>query len=1411
MEYYMVKLDKETLALTLSFDCDRFLKFRLSSPSQLAALGVERPGYVRPGLELVKREGKIWEALKYNDLIEASSENSVAYTLADKENMIGNLKTFSKIENLFEILSRENLPQFILEAEFDVPEYITKGFEEAHRKFALDKARLRPDIIWVRPGKSGRLLLPGSENPEYELQIIDIKLATELSLKHISEISYYALALNAALEESPLRNRFAVAADGFIWPGTFDRNSFRSLIENLSWQGKECALTEALEATLVPVSLEIYGGQIRSFLDTRVMRVMQTEIDKINWHVGTKCQMCDYLSFCTAQAAREDHLSRIAWLNQGQASLIRSCGINTTAELHDSIVSMNEKWVAVTTASQQLRAEGPALAARAQALQENRPIVIPGRQSMAMHRWSDQSIYITLHYDPGSGITFAFGASRILFPNGQNSTIPPLSEEKVFLVETNEEKNNVTESVQFKEFAQTVAGWLTSLAEENKGLSSHIFFWDTRELNQLKRLLDQYKDQPSMGKSIDILLDFFPPEGMLPDVQLFRSVPFTILDTAIKSLIALPLAHSNLCINTANVLCSPGNRTLSIPTGFCTPLNDQIPFERAYELWNDEIFLRHIDEHFIGSIFDAPAFTRQELLEGIQEAIRNHLSAMRQLVEDLRQQYGKLLLPAKEKFTLPKQIHQEIPKESENLVAFCKLNEASEELDITNTRCMSVDEREARFYSIRGLRRKEAGEEKKIIDGIKTLNPKKVKLDDEFFVFDVAETSRDSRINESDFLIAITNEESTIDLRKMWREDLKLNENDAQKLILEYKKCYNSVKHHWISNMLLGELLQVTIVKFEPLETPPFIVLKPNDKDLFHLAVGQEFVNLDKPLVLDPIYRDFASFKIEKALTLIGGPPSSMQKTSRNMITEPAYSLMYDYETLKVMYSFKSLKNLYKKVEPYLEHPFNEEQQRFFRQSFSSRVSLLWGPPGTGKTKVLAGTVMGWIEAFIAMKKPVRICIASSNYNAIDNVLIEILKRARARKENIGPLDLVISRIQSGLHEGPEEDEIEYISSMHSSFFKLGNSLDKEDGLCRVIGGTWHQLNKLAEKMQEKLIGEKLPTKPWFDLLVIDEASQVSVYSAASYFLLLKLSGHVLIAGDDRQLGPIYGYQMREDTSGLYDCIYSYMKARHSIQPIQLRTNYRTNREIAEWPAERFYHNNYISFEPERKLDMLMTIRRKPADWPESLLWSDSYLNILDPEIPVVVISYDSISATVSNPFEAQIASALALLYYKLLKSNFRRLTNEVFWDEHLGIVTPHRAQKASIRNYLVREGGMEATPPPIIDTVDRFQGKERDFIISSYVVSDPDFITSEESFILDPRRFNVTLTRAKSKCVILISNSLLRHRSKDPKLARSAAHLQLFAEQFCNSLNQEIALPFFDQGEQKTITCTMRGRVDAS
>ena len=524
---------------------------------------------------------------------------------------------------------------------------------------------------------------------------------------------------------------------------------------------------------------------------------------------------------------------------------------------------------------------------------------------------------------------------------------------------------------------------------------------------------------------------------------------------------------------------------------------------------------------------------------------------------------------------------------------------------------------------------------------------------------------------------------------------------------------------------------------------------------------------------------------------------------------EPAHGFMYEPEGLQVAGRDARVDELLTQVSGYLKNVFNPRQEESFRSSFNERLSLLWGPPGTGKTTVMAGVILGWIEHAWQTDQPITVGVGASNYNAIDNVLREVADLMQRRQANLGdpPGNVRIARVRSASAKPPLDDRIEDIARTTPAANALATAM-RDRSECVVVGGTWQQFGRIAEAAS----GNGIPAANWFDLLVIDEASQVPVASAAAYFLLLRENGHVVLAGDHKQLGPIYGFEMRDSAQGLFDCVFSYMQETHDKDPVALDRNYRTNTEISGWPRERFYSEGYEAFFPERRLDFTLPAAtgNAPPNWPDTLPWTDLFLQLLDPDIPVVVVSYGIHTSTLSNPFEAQLVSALALLYRRTLGGDGDGPGDQEFWTEHLGIVTPHRAQMSTIRNLLVDAAGMPMDPPPFVDTVDRFQGQERDLMIASYVVADRDFVAAEEAFILNPRRFNVTLTRARSKFVMFVSDAVLQHLPSDADVARDAAHLQLFAENYCTSIGEEITLPYFDGEQVKEMRCRLRGRRDA-
>jgi AAA domain len=123
------------------------------------------------------------------------------------------------------------------------------------------------------------------------------------------------------------------------------------------------------------------------------------------------------------------------------------------------------------------------------------------------------------------------------------------------------------------------------------------------------------------------------------------------------------------------------------------------------------------------------------------------------------------------------------------------------------------------------------------------------------------------------------------------------------------------------------------------------------------------------------------------------------------------------------------------------------------------------------------------------------------------------------------------------------------------------------------------------------------------------------------------------------------------------------------------------------------------------------------------------------------------------------------------------------FWNQYIGIVTPHRAQRA----LLIREleqlfPGEKPCIDDAVDTVERFQGGERHTIIVTFGVADTDVISGEEAFLMQLERTNVAVSRAMAKCIVVMPKALAAYIPEDKKALATAFAVKDYIEEFCNA-----------------------------
>jgi predicted DNA helicase len=250
-----------------------------------------------------------------------------------------------------------------------------------------------------------------------------------------------------------------------------------------------------------------------------------------------------------------------------------------------------------------------------------------------------------------------------------------------------------------------------------------------------------------------------------------------------------------------------------------------------------------------------------------------------------------------------------------------------------------------------------------------------------------------------------------------------------------------------------------------------------------------------------------------------------------------------------------------------------------------------------------------------------------------------------------------------------------------------------------------------------------------FTSVFIDEAAQA--LEPACWIPILK-SERVIFAGDHCQLPPTIKSN-EASRAGLSTTLFEKCIERQPHTAVMLKTQYRMHEDIMRFPSEFFYNNELVADESVR----LTTLSdHKPVDFIDTA--GCGFNEKQDPE-------------TLSR-INTEEGSLLIRVVEKLVEE-----IGVANWQEahyKLGIITPYSAQV----EYLHKLAEASATLGEIasfisINTVDAFQGQERDIIAISFVRSND---KAEVGFLADIRRTNVAMTRAKKKLIMVGDSATL-------------------------------------------------------
>ena len=354
----------------------------------------------------------------------------------------------------------------------------------------------------------------------------------------------------------------------------------------------------------------------------------------------------------------------------------------------------------------------------------------------------------------------------------------------------------------------------------------------------------------------------------------------------------------------------------------------------------------------------------------------------------------------------------------------------------------------------------------------------------------------------------------------------------------------------------------------------------------------------------------------------------------------------------------------------------------------------------------------------------------------------------------------------------------------------LCDDLDTASGLT-VVGGTPQQAGRLTETLREDGRNSEV-----FDLIVVDEASQVDLAHMLCLLQALAPDAAVSVVGDDLQMPPIHHAEPPSGLENVLGSTFTFYTERHQISPHMLDTSFRSNAKIVGFVNTAGYlqqsasatSRGLVAHYPNRRLSLHARPQTsRPANWPAQLPWNDCYADIVDPDKPLVAIRHREGISAQSNELEAQWVASLTWILAKCVNgwsdasgtgNTFSPGDMAAFFGDHLGIVTPHRAQMSRIKALL--QSVFPGVPPDLIDsavdTVERYQGQERTVILASMAVGDPDAIAMEEEFLFNLQRFNVTTSRARAKVIVILDDELWQYLPNQADILHGANLLKRYA-----------------------------------
>ncbi|KAJ1448768.1 P-loop containing nucleoside triphosphate hydrolase protein [Pelagophyceae sp. CCMP2097] len=521
--------------------------------------------------------------------------------------------------------------------------------------------------------------------------------------------------------------------------------------------------------------------------------------------------------------------------------------------------------------------------------------------------------------------------------------------------------------------------------------------------------------------------------------------------------------------------------------------------------------------------------------------------------------------------------------------------------------------------------------------------------------------------------------------------------------------------------------------------------------DQYFSTVG--FERMDA--AVDAVCSETSGFKEQRCLAADEG----VELELRRVLVRPGESSELAEQRCGGLCHHAPSDNAAKKVLASLNVTLDASQTAAALSALVSRAALIVGPPGTGKTRTAAAVLAAAVKLRDLESKSSpcfrskALACAASNV-AADNLLEQLLglgvavvrlgnpasTRAGLRHATLDAkvADLIFKSGEKQVHRISKEQRQEYQAQVLAG-------CDVVVASCVGAGA-----DVLAPYLSK---GPNTGSSPsWkFGTVLIDEAAQATEPACLVPLAAARGARQIILVGDSHQLAPTV-ISKEASQNGLALSLFERL-LRSGVQAFMLTKQYRMHPELNEYSSSRFYGGRVLT---DRSVAQERSAAEPPAgfDWP-------------NPKAPLAFVSFrganaeqrDSSASGDGSSYKNELeAHAVVDLVCGLSESLV-----------DVGVITPYAAQARLIQDLLAKRSPTRAAVTEI-DTVDAYQGREKDIIVISAVRSNAE---RKVGFLADYRRLNVALTRARRAVVVF----------GDPETLRSEPNWRTFVDH-CASKN---------------------------